>query len=518
VEQNRLKQNQSKPRLAFVRPAHQLTIDQHYRGPVAASFIVVIRTQSITIEQSSRSSSFRKKMALLESEYWRLLLRAIRSGQCIVVLGRGAALDPAAPTGDPLPIRLARELAAKLRGKGFGNQIASETDLPHVAQIYASEMPGHPALELAVEDFYKPYLNQTTPLHLDLAALPFSLCLTTTPERFLLNAFSQTAGKFPLSDYYSFRSARVGQQAPPEKDAEKKPLIYDLFGSMEEPTSLVLTENDLLDFLVNVARGQPPLNRYVTSRFSNSGTSFLFIGVGFRQWYLRILLHVLKAFNHEVSSLALEDPNFFKDPEQPQTALFFRKGHRIDFQNLPWLDFVRELRRDFEAQTAALPARNAGLVQLGDDAPIAFLCHENRDKPYAEALGAKLNDRGIAVWLDKQSLRGGDEWPRLIPHVVEKQTNYVVVLQSPRMLDKPESYFFKEMKLALERHDNFGGRRFVVPTIIERDKDLPLRDLAHLHQIDLTVSDGVEQLAKAIHEDWKLRQDMLRRQTTVVTA
>jgi hypothetical protein len=30
VEQNPFKQNQSKPRLAFMRPTHQLTIDQHY--------------------------------------------------------------------------------------------------------------------------------------------------------------------------------------------------------------------------------------------------------------------------------------------------------------------------------------------------------------------------------------------------------------------------------------------------------------------------------------------------------
>src|SRR5215831_9693142 len=35
--------------------------DHHYRGPVVASFIVVIRTQSITIEQRSRSFSFPKK-------------------------------------------------------------------------------------------------------------------------------------------------------------------------------------------------------------------------------------------------------------------------------------------------------------------------------------------------------------------------------------------------------------------------------------------------------------------------
>ena len=447
-------------------------------------------------------------MALLETEDWRLLLRSIRGGQCILVLGRGAALDPAAPTDDPLPVRLARELTAKIRRKGYGAHVVSETDLSHVAQVYASEMPGgHPALEMAVEDFYKPYLRQTTPLHLDLAALPFSLCLTTTPEHFLLNAFSQTAGKSPLNDYYSFRRARAGQRTPPEKDAEKKPLVYDLFGSMEEPDSVVLTENDLLDLLVNVTRNQPPLNAYVISRFGNSGTSFLFIGVGFRHWYLRILLHVLKAFNHDVSSLALEDPGFFKDPEQPQTALFFRKGHRIEFQNLPWLDFARELRRDFEAETPALLARRARSVQLPDDAPIAFLCHENRDKPYAETLAEQLTERGIAIWLDKQNLRGGDNWPLLIPHVVEKQTNYVIVLQSPRMRDKPESYFFEEIDRALERQRRFDWDvRFVIPTIIEHHPDLPLKRLTGLNFIDLTVDGSIDALATAIHDDWRARR------------
>jgi len=34
VEQNRLSENQSKPRLAFMRPTYQLTIDQHYHRSV----------------------------------------------------------------------------------------------------------------------------------------------------------------------------------------------------------------------------------------------------------------------------------------------------------------------------------------------------------------------------------------------------------------------------------------------------------------------------------------------------
>jgi hypothetical protein len=107
--------------------------------------------------------------------------------------------------------------------------------------------------------------------------------------------------------------------------------------------------------------------------------------------------------------------------------------------------------------------------------------------------------------LDKD---GGDNWAKLIPHVVDKQTDYVVVLQSPRMFDKPESYFRKEIYYALERQLGFGDLRFTIPVLIEPHPDLPLRDLAQLHCIDLTQAGGVDALADTIHEDWRKRQGM----------
>ncbi len=107
-----------------------------------------------------------------------------------------------------------------------------------------------------------------------------------------------------------------------------------------------------------------------------------------------------------------------------------------------------------------------------------FLCHETRDKPEAERISSDLALRGIRPWLDKQSLRGGDNWAKLIPHVLQKQTDYVVVLQSPRMLDKPESYFWREINVSLERQSGFGtDLRFIIPVVIETDARLPLREL-----------------------------------------
>jgi hypothetical protein len=455
-------------------------------------------------------------MLPLEESDWRVLLKSIRQRKCILLLGPGVTVDPTNPQTDSLPVQLAQGLAAELRNAGKRDEILGFGDLTHVAQTYAREMRKRRAgLELAVEDFYTPYRDQTTQLHLDLATLPFTLCISTTPERFLLNAFNEMPDKKPIYDFYHFqpdpkRSQWPQSVAPSATSPEKHPLIYDLYGSLDETDSLVLTETDLLDFLVSVAGKTPALHPYVASQFGDPTVSFLFLGFGFRHWYIRILLHALKAGGHESPSLALEDAAFFAVPEHQQATLFFQDGHAIEFRQFP-TDFASELRRRFEQQTTHAHRLTAIAAHLPADAPTAFLCHEDRDKPAAEALSEELQKRGIKIWLDKQSLRGGDNWTKLIPHVLEKQIDYVVVLQSPRMFDKPESYFKREIHYALERQTGFGDLRFTIPVLLETHPDLPLRDLAKFHCIDLTHAGGVNSLAETIQEDWQKREAMKTR-------
>jgi hypothetical protein len=450
----------------------------------------------------------------LEETDWRVLLKSIRQKKCILLLGPGVAVDPVNVLGDCLPIQFAQRLAAELRSAGKGGGLLATGDLAHVAQTYRREMRQRRAgLELATEDFYAPYREQTTQLHLDLATLPFTLCISTTPERFLLNAFNQTLPeKKPIYDFYHFQPDPKRPQQPPSAapstiNPEEHPLIYDLYGSIDETASLVLTENDLLDFLTSVLGQTPPLHPYVTSQFKDPSVSFLFLGFGFRNWYIRVLLHALKTSGHESPSLALEDAAFFSALEHQQATLFFQSGHAIEFRLFP-SDFASELRRRFEQQTTQTQRLKTITAQLPADAPTVFLCHENRDKPLAEALGEDLQERGVKIWLDNQSLRGGDDWVKLIPHVVGKQTDYVVVLQSPRMIDKPESYFNTEIHYALDRQLGFGNLRFTIPVLLEAHPKLPLPDLARLHWVDMTKPGGVDALAAAIHEDWEKRQAM----------
>lgn len=450
-------------------------------------------------------------MLSLEESDWRILLKSIQQGRCVLLLGPNIAIAPGDQDSDPLSIRLARQLAAELRSSSKGDALLSTDDLAHVAQTYKREMRQHRAgLELATEDFYSRYRDQTTQVHRDLAALPFTLCINTTPERFLLNAFKQVSGKKPIYDFYHFQPDPKRRQrlpvAPSMTNPERQPLVYDLYGSIEQTDSLVLTENDLLDFLVSVLRQAPPIHPFVSGQFNDPAVSFLFLGFGFSHWYVRILLHAMKASGHEGPSLALEDATFFTAPEHQETTLFFQSGHAIEFRLYP-TDFAGELRRRFEEQMERTQRLETLTAQLPASAPTAFLCHESRDKIEAEKLAEDLQERGVRIWLDKQNLRGGDDWVKQIPGVVERLIDYFVVLQSPRMIDKPESYFNLEIHCALNRQLKFRDNlSFIIPILLEAHPQLPLQSLAHLNYVDMTQPRAIDALARAIHEDWQKRQ------------
>ncbi len=435
-------------------------------------------------------------MEKLNDKDWERLLLTIQRGNCILVLGPGAAIDPDDPEGRPLATRLAYSLAEKLPNA----EVVNRNDLAHVAEGFLQHIRGRTDLEVVVRDFYAPYSQATTRLHQELAALPFSLCVNTSFDYFFWNALL-AAGKSPEYAYYHFRDERAFNLA---EASPARPLVYYLYGALEELDSLVLTENDMLDFLVNVVKGSPALPPYITARFSTHKTSFLFIGFGFGRWFVRILLHVLKAYGHQDRSLALEDRSFFAHPDEPETAVFFGRTHCIEFKHLSWQAFAEELGQRYSGLVSSV-TRPAPKPPV--DAPRVFLCHSHLDRDLVAQLRQQLQALGIGVWLDQQNLRGGDNWEQLIPHVIQKQVDYVVVLQSPNMVGRVESYCYKEIAMALERQKSFGEDfRFIIPAQLAPCQ--LLASLASLHVIALNPAQpqNVRELATAINEDWQRRR------------
>jgi TIR domain/SIR2-like domain len=431
---------------------------------------------------------------------WRRLAQTVQRGQCILLLGPAAAVDPEDAERIPLTTLFSRSLAEKIDdNRGISNR----DDLAHVAQVFLSRPTlDRIDLEIAADDFYRPYEGLTTELHEELAALPFTLCVNTTPDAFMATAFGK-AGKQPTVEHYNYKRTRAIRFSEPDPE---HPIVFNLYGSLRETDSLVLTESDQLDFLVNIISKAPPLPNYITARFSDPETSFLFIGFGFRYWHVRILLHVLQAQRPKVQAktyfLALEEPSFFADPEKPKTVLFFEQQHYIVFKRLSWEEFACELKRRHTALVGQITYQKMAPAPRAD-APLVFLCHGHDDRDAVAQLTEKLQAQGLRVWLDRRNLRGGDMWDQLIKSVLEK-VDYVLVVQSPRLSQRVQSYAFKEVRIALERQRSFAaGFRFVVP--VSLDGDARLSELADLQTHELASAGAVRALVETIEEDWRRR-------------
>ncbi|MFI6299000.1 SIR2 family NAD-dependent protein deacylase [Nonomuraea sp. NPDC050790] len=237
------------------------------------------------------------------AEVWDLLVEDLKNGRCIPFLGAGVSAEHL-----PLGGRLAAKWAEKL-----GCDLPGARNLSTVMQFGATMRFGDGTrLKQAFvdEEFSRattPSAADRYPLHALLAKYPLPLYVTTNyddfmylalrqqdkePERDLCQWFSRDPEDWTASP---FRSARYAPTA-------KRPLVFHLHGHHSLPQSLVLTDDDYIDFGARLADGtqNTTLNR-------GSGVQvlprevrrmlrtmpILFLGYSLSDWNLLVLFRTL---------------------------------------------------------------------------------------------------------------------------------------------------------------------------------------------------------------------------------
>jgi len=428
---------------------------------------------------------------VLKESQWASLVRSLQLRQCVLLLGDEVSRSQ----GHALKGILADTLAAEA-GLPAGAPLAT------AARAYLQREDRN-ALEVQVEQFYRARENDPSPLHDDLAALPFPLVLTSCHDRALDNALER-AGKPPRTAHYCYRGEKRDLL---EGGSPEQPLVYGLYGSIVEGASLVLTEQDLLDFLVAVVSDNPPIPSRIRSELKDPARTFLFLGFGIKHWYLRILLHVLRLHqtdNHN-RSFALEDLTP-APPDLEQTVLFYRSGYRIEVVPGDLPTFVKELRGRWDAAGGAAaprPASPAGIVNLGRR-PRVFICHASEDKAPAQRLYDGLQGQGLDPWLDTRKLEVGDQWDPTIEQEI-KSADYFVPLLSYQLSGKLFGYVNKEIKRALERQEYARlGIKFILPVRLD-DSPLPEELEAVQAEAVSLEAEGIGRLASIIKKDFQVR-------------
>jgi hypothetical protein len=253
---------------------------------------------------------------------WDIILQTIKEEKCILCLGPDVFTE-----------------SENQRIEDMLNE-ALIADNPDVRNYYPGDglflfnsEDGKTRFFYKLKRFYEQSFPATAQLLAKLACIPFHLIITVTPDELLGRAFSEQNLTYKTDFYWKNRTPATTAKLP----NRQHPLIYNIFGSVSERDSLVLTYQDLFDYFDSIfgARSMPTELKKIISETDN----FLFLGIQFEKWYMQLLLRILGRYNVKDSFLRYATSLNVND----QIVTFCQEQFRITFVREKIPAFVDQL-------------------------------------------------------------------------------------------------------------------------------------------------------------------------------
>jgi hypothetical protein len=287
---------------------------------------------------------------------WEGLLYAIEYKQCTPVLGAGACAGV-------LP--LGRDIATSWAAQ-YDYPFQDTENLPRVAQYVAIQGgPNTPKFRLKKEfaTYGFPDFNDPNEPHRLVADLRLPVYVTTNYDDFIMQALARgdppRQPKREVCQWFKLRGRNklevdIGFQPTPEK-----PLVFHLHGSLEIVDSMVLTEDDYLEFLVCVSEEENLIPPCVSEVFTSS--SLLFMGYSLDDMNFKVLFRKLSSYMRRNQSERHVSVQLAPKPNESTAEFIARARKQRDYLErhfglqkvkVYWgtcQEFARELRAKWEA-------------------------------------------------------------------------------------------------------------------------------------------------------------------------
>ncbi|MGV7224539.1 MAG: SIR2 family protein [Nitrospinales bacterium] len=184
--------------------------------------------------------------------------------------------------------------------------------------------------------------SEPSDLHKKLARIPCHLYISTTPDLLMKKALDDWGVDHEFKFY--------DKDATPkevEKPTAEKPLLYNLFGSIEEQKSIIFSQGDLIQYLFSIIKEfRLPENLREVLKNSNY---FIFLGFDFEKWYLKLLLRlILKESNPSSAepkpSIATDEGKRFNE----KLISFYERRYGLKFVNTNIEEYIHDLYSECE--------------------------------------------------------------------------------------------------------------------------------------------------------------------------
>ncbi len=366
---------------------------------------------------------------LLE-KFAEMAFHKIESGKCIIILGPDVVVENSSKTAN-------EKLKEYLEEKGI-DEIKYFYDKDEFFSFSEDETF---FTNLNIRKFYE-QLTATEILR-KIAAIPFHLIITLSPDKILCKVLEE-GGFNPNFDFFD-KSQKHDSFPKPTKE---KPLIYNLFGSYDVEESLVLTYNDLFDYLFAVYK-KFELPNTLKDELKNDSYLILFVGLHFEKWYFKLLLRILNCHEPKRNFGSEKDRNM-----NIQLQNFYAEEFKTKFLQFTSSDIINSIYKKFEEQNKL--RRKAGVVFIS-------YAWGGESENIVGMLQNALNNQGISTIRDKTDL----EFKGSIPEFMKKlgEAEVVVVVISDKYLKSP--YCMSEL-VGMYNNKDFKNRIF--PIILDDAK------------------------------------------------
>jgi hypothetical protein len=267
------------------------------------------------IEQENKEEVW--KMGLSDKD-WRELLISICKKKCIPFIGTGAYT--VGGEGGKAAIPVSRHIIDKWK------EIYPLEDLYELARVYtledsyqlarlaqyleiesADERYPKTMLSDMLKDIYPSDLSSQTKSPYDvLSNLDLPIYITTNYDRFMEESLSKNPRKKPESDFCKWSDKLIKYaktinipsvfDETQYKPSEERPLVYHVHGDMNIPGSMVLTERDYFEFVINLNKSDDKDILPSIIRTELATSSLLFIGYSLEDINFRAIFQGFLSF------------------------------------------------------------------------------------------------------------------------------------------------------------------------------------------------------------------------------
>jgi hypothetical protein len=225
------------------------------------------------------------RRAPLDNIKWKVLLNAIEHQRCTPFLGPEMAFGE----------QFFRSKIARRWARAHDYPLDDDDDLARVTQFIATNIDRTLPMDLFIRELKNipaPDLNDANEPHRILAGLQLPIYVKTTFDDFMFRAL-ELRKRDPRRELCHW-NRHIDEPSVFNSDYEPtaaNPLVFHLYGHMKNINSLVLTEDDHLDFLFNVARDHKRVLGCIDKALST--TVVLFLGYRLSDLDFRVLLRCL---------------------------------------------------------------------------------------------------------------------------------------------------------------------------------------------------------------------------------